>query len=175
MNTSGICPSRRGAEIRSLPIMNPSTHIATRLLIWLAAISAPLQGLSAATCESVGRHAGCQADDVEHGGRPAPTDAAGSCSVCTSNTEPAGCCCGGGTECRCGADCHCSQQNQPEPAVPPAESGSPLERVVADGVASIPAVASHDDKPVTRTHGAVSRFNAATALDRCAALCRFAL
>ena len=154
------------------------THISifTRIVIWLMAIAIPVQGVPAASC-------GCSESCIH---QSAKSDGQ-SCCCALAKREAGTCCCSrqeatccrqsrenSGSPCQCGDNCRCGH---PEPSHPftPVRQESQTERIVQDansfdGMIILPASKTTKCHPL-----ASSQPNASTALDRCAALCRFTL
>lgn len=159
--------------------MRNISDIISRLVIWLAAATVPLQGLPAASCAcgtsgiggiSDARQTGCCCLGTRIGeGRCccAGSTSAGAASCCDFNAEQE-------SSCSCGIDCQCGTQRQPLPATPPAEDNAP-EKVSCDSVDTLHVwVVDHSD--FTREHSETSvAVSGVGALDRCALLCRFSL
>jgi len=163
--------------------------LTTRIIVWLAAITIPLQGMSSALC-------GCSQtatpfsvnnflanNGLTFGSGDDWTEVQDSCCQSTSSccagesSTESGCQCDGNSQgsCQCGDNCLCSNGKIPtEPTAPPIENSSP-ERVVSDSTSA--ALFSTVFLPAfSRQHlglgiGAI----ALTAHDCCVSLCRFTL
>ena len=165
--------------------------ITTRLLVWLAAITIPFQGLPTASC-GCARTSEMTVVTVES---CCSQPSAGQCP-CTGATvcrcgEASSCCqsepscCAGESsselscqcseDCQCGDNCQCGKSNVPtKPAAPPVENTSP-DRIATDSTStaslSIVFQPSFSRQHLSFDTGAI----ALTALDSCARLCRFTL
>jgi hypothetical protein len=160
-------------------MMWTSKYLAARVLIWLAAIAVPLQGVPAKSCGCVDSKTCCQKDTESN------------CCWCRSAEKARGWCCsarrqaaahaccgdhtGQKSGCQCGSRCQCGQSKPPQPTAPPVESNTPAEKVVSDG-ASAAFIADVVLPEVAQSHfGAAIELGTATALDRCVFLCRFTI
>ena len=138
-------------------------HISARLLIWLAAISVPVQGLPAWSCAcSAGSNQACDEGEPQQ-------------ACCCGDRDS---CCGRGQACKCGSGCQCGKPKQPQPAAPaPVDDSRPLEKLLADAeivTSGTIAVVSEPPSLTEWSHGS-DRAHAAAALDRCISLCRFTI
>lgn len=170
----------RPASIQSIlriHLMRPPAPIAARLVIWLIAITMPVQGLPAADC-------GCSGVCIETESKTdRPTDGcalakreAGDC--CCSKQHPVAkpTCCRENldSQCQCGEDCRCGTDDLPQPSVPVSQESATEKTAQAANPANGEFLL-----PAPRTTGgrfkATLKVNASTALDRCVLLCRFTL
>lgn len=163
-----------------------SKTITTRIMICLAALTVPLQGLSAAACHC-GSHCSqtvtnCCSDQeqTQHG----------ETSSCCCTDAPV-CHCGENVEitkdstsssgsqssepgtCSCGADCHCSSPSQPvSPLIPSPVEKNPAEILVS--LSQMMVLATVISQPQTP---GIPRYITApqASLDRYVSLCRFTL
>lgn len=163
--------------------------LTTRIIVWLAAITIPLQGMSSVLC-------GCSQiptpfsvnnflvnNELAFGSAEGWTEGQDSCcqstsSCCASESSTeSGCQCDDNSQgsCQCGDNCLCSSGKIPaEPTAPPIENSSP-ERVVPDST-SAASFSTVFLPAFSRQHlelgiGAI----ALTAHDCCVSLCRFTL
>ncbi len=157
-----------------------------RIIVWLAAIAIPFQGLPSAACGCV------QVATLETAEAPSccsqpQADQPACCSgaeVCRCGEASSCCqakpsCCSDQTSseagCQCGDQCQCGTSNAPtRPAVPPVENNSP-ERIALDSAATA-FFGSVFLPSTTRQHLGLSvGAHALTAHDCCVSLCRFTL
>lgn len=171
--------------------------ITTRILICLAILTVPLQGLPAAFCncclgcsQSVSNCCSnldqtrvgetfpccCTGASICHCGEGAEF-ATDSASRCESQSEVDDCCIENqavepGT-CSCGTNCHCGEQSQPvSPLVPSPGEKNPSEKLVS--LSQLTVVTTVIDQPPTP--GRPRCISAPlVSLDRCVSLCRFTL
>lgn len=153
----------------------------TRILICLAALTTPLQGMSASVCHCCSGH-GLTATDCctsQDNGTPCCcTDASHcQCSDIASDNEALSCCddsqTGESIACGCGSDCHCGESHStPIPLTPAPVQKSPTEQLTDFGqsvISSTLITQIRPKKPVS------SIFVMERASDRCACLCCFTL
>ncbi len=147
-----------------------STTIVGRLLIWLAAISVPLQGTVVVSCDCTvtrgqchdverSRHCCCSTRKVRHG-------------CCSSHhvQHHAGTPCGRGNACRCGAGCRCGRSQSPDPVAPPVENPSPVEKLVT----SAPSLSWMEATPAQSSRNSLPGRGLRVDRSECAkSLCRF--
>lgn len=169
-----------------------STRVTSRTLIWLTALTAPLQGLPAAAWGCTCRTSFCQATQPCDGCQCAANQAPGPCrphhtgACCCTGAKTLSCCAGRGAHtccgakssgesgCQCGADCQCRKANRPSPSIPPAED-KVAERAAHHWVPAA-VVGTAQGPPITRRDAdASSSPQALTAMTRCSSLCRFML
>ena len=169
-------PATSGAASKGLPRMFTTRTIATRTLIWLAAISVPVQGLPAAPCGCIGSKA-CSQSKESSGSCCSTNKARGGQRCCAGPQENAGhSCCSAGEKsgCQCGINCQCGATQNQAPAPPPVEQ-SQTEKVLNDAFATV-SIATVGHSRTTQHHGnTAADANASAALDRCVSLCRFTL
>jgi hypothetical protein len=165
--------------------------ITSRLIVWLAAIAIPFQGMPTAAC-GCARTSGMTAVTVlsccsqpSTGQCPCTGAAVCRCGESSSCCQSEPSCCSGdttsesscecGTGCQCGDNCQCGKGNVPiKPAAPPVENSSP-ERIVS-GSASAATVSTVFLPAFSRQHLELSAGAIAlTALASCSRLCRFTL
>lgn len=187
-NRSALFTAWRAKDCSSMWITN---NIAARTLIWLAAITIPVQGLPAAPCGCIGGKSCCQRQVAgscgctgakvcrcgETGPRRTP---AKSCCVARLEKETcrstSGSTSSKGCACQCGTNCQCGSSKEPrEPATPPVEHNNPTEKVVSDSLAVVSVATVYQSRFTRRSPDASVELDARAALDRCAALCRFTL
>lgn len=178
-------------EMSSKGLLNMSElhHIAARTLIWLAALTMPVQGISMASCGCCSSESCC-----------ASAEQSACCCCSTARSGNGGRCCAGkrlesgrlqrsiphesgasscefcqtGSDRTCGPTCQCGKAQQSAPATPPVESNV-AENLAMDLVSS-PIVATAYQPQVTRQHDAPSSASDGLAvMDRCVSLCRFTL
>ena len=194
-----LLPSR--ATNTLMPIMWIAQHLAARMLVWLAAMAVPVQGLptDGCICTSVSSASdktaptanNCCASSHASCGR-CPCTGAEVCrcgqsslchkpshSCCAGHRAKASCCsdcCGSnGTHgtCPCGEDCQCGKNDTPKtPATPPVEPNSP-ERIVADSAMAISSAVVYQRSALRQHVDFCMEIDSLAALDRCVILCRF--
>lgn len=174
-----------------------SKTITTRIMVCLAALTVPLQGLPAASChccpgqsqtdteccseqgsstDSQTTRCRCTgaavchcSDDAELPSISAPTlESRPSDITCSSEIQAVE----SGT-CSCGTDCHCGSHHQPvSPLAPAPVENNPAEKLVDFPEVVFVVTIDNLSQTAGKTH-----FNAApqAALDRCVSLCRFTL
>ena len=151
-------------------------HVAARTLLWLAAMTVPLQGLAATSCGcgGVGGNAEspqgcCSVDDANHKTCccAQKRSATHSCCQPADNQQSSGC--------TCDVNCSCRNQSPRTPATPPVENETPTDKIASESLAANPVtiVCIHSD--TRRLDAAPSHALALDALDRCVSLCRFTL
>lgn len=160
--------------------MEIRTTIFVRLVIWLVAITMPVQSLPAESC-------GCAGCDIDRNAKPEKRyacpasprqEAAGCCCSRQKATSEATCCSqtqqASAPHCGCEENCRCRQSEPSQPSTPI----SPESRSVQVAQLGCPANAGvlfQAPQSVPGTLTASPTDIASTALDRCAALCRFTL
>jgi hypothetical protein len=173
-------PAGNGVESKGLLEMFTTHHLAVRLLIWLAAIATPLQGLPTATCgcsdsrgsRDTSRHAqcGCCSASAIHGKGCCSPQTEDNRSPCCSPTEGHR-----RSSCQCGVNCRCGEQPQPVPATPAGDHDSGGDKT-GFSATSTPICAAIS--PLGIAAGRVQLSIEAispSALERCIFLCRFTL
>ncbi len=151
-----------------------------RSLIWLAAITVPVQGLPAASCGCTGGKTCCKKEQFKGCCCLAAKDREG--RYCCAKQQPAAthsCCSKAGSgqdlACKCGFNCPCGKTSRQTPATPPVENNNQTEKAASDSLATN-SVAIVDQLQITQRHQDASGVaEALTALDRCVSLCRFTL
>ncbi len=162
--------------------------ITARILVWLAAISVPVQSLPASCacsdiatcCPETGhqRHCCCSATKIRQGRccccrarnrDDARQNAAGERSCCQGHRQtPA-------PKCTCGVNCQCGKANPTKHVPPPVENENSTEKLAktASSLACVTVVSlvpargrRNEEMSATHTFGA---------LNRCVSLCRFTL
>ena len=152
---------------------------AARTLIWLAAMTLPVQGLSAvpsgctsrSCCQKNEPSAGCCAVEKVVEGHRCCNDkrATPAKSCCTGKS-----CCPCGSHCTCGPYCECGKAKRPMPATPPVENKRP-EQVTNDLVSTGSIATVYQPQVTYPCDDASSESGHLAALDRCISLCRFML
>lgn len=161
--------------------------IAARILVWLAAMSVPVQSMPAscacsdsdACCSETGhpRSCRCSATKVREGRCCCRArDRDGECQDAVSKRS----CCSSRrrapvSECTCGLNCRCGKANPPKHLPPPAENDNSTEKV-AKNTLSLACVTVVSQVPA-RGHRSDGTANAHAygARNRCVSLCRFML
>ncbi|QEG35813.1 hypothetical protein Pr1d_31190 [Bythopirellula goksoeyrii] len=178
-------------------------HIAARILIWLAAIAIPMQGVPTVACEcskvshsptKIESSEGCCCTDSQAESGRCPCTGAKVCHcgedssckqqsrTCCSVSPERHSCCSGGTcpccadgNCSCGANCQCGKNNAPtEPVCPPVENNSP-ERIIADATVLASLATIYQPCPTHQSLSVTVGSESLTSLDRCITLCRFTI
>jgi len=170
-------------RIKGFSFMGMTNTITTRILICLAILTVPLQGLPAASCncslgcsQSVMNCCCCTGAPVCHCGEGTEITTE-STSGCESQSEvDASCIEIQATEpgtCSCGTECHCGEQRQPvSPLVPSSDAKNPSEKLVS--LSQLTMVTTIVDQPPKS--GKPRCISAPlVSLDRCVSLCRFTL
>ncbi len=148
----------------------------SRLLIYLAVLAVPLQGVPAETCGCVGSNffgnsesSQCCCATVRDGSGCCSSRQQDSTSSCCGNSKG-----GKASPCRCGSNCQCGKSHSPPPATPTTDTHD-VEQLIHENQ-SIVAAASVPEFPSLLADVA-SRWQPlpATALERCTSLCRFTL
>ncbi|MCA9087995.1 MAG: hypothetical protein KDA90_05095 [Planctomycetaceae bacterium] len=141
--------------------MSTTTYIAAKLLIWLAAMSVPVQGMPVGTCGCTTSRTGCSVGE------------SGEHSCCSSGNS----CCGRGEQCTCGADCQCGKQQHQKPIAPaPVEDSQSVEKLLTTTAAAANAVVTISIRHCSAGFPQADyELNAVAALDRCLSLCRLTI
>ncbi len=165
--------------------------ITTRLIVWLAAIAIPFQGMPTAACgcartsEMTAVTVSSCCSQPSTGQCPCTGAAVCRCGESSSCCQSEPSCCSGdttsesscecGTGCQCGDNCQCGKSSPPRPpAVPPVENTSP-DRIATDST-SAASLSVVFQPSFSRQHLSFDAgVKALTALDSCARLCRFTL
>lgn len=159
--------------------MKTPSSFAAKFVLWLIAITIPVQGFPAVPCRCEGALVN------QHANTPNPgcccglaEKKAGTCCCSNSDTasKPSCCdsCCGNAeSECPCGGNCRCGKSEPPQPLAPvsheyPVEKAAP-ETNFGDRALLLPTPKTPE------LDGSHVSSSTATALDRCATLCRFTL
>ncbi|QDV20464.1 hypothetical protein Pan153_51390 [Gimesia panareensis] len=131
----------------------------TRILICLAALTVPLQGLPAATCSCCSGHNLSDSDCCSSEGLAT--------SCCTDSHDEAS------SACHCGSDCHCGETHSSKiPLTPAPIQKTPSEQLVeGEGVTLSLTLITQ-----VRARNSVNCISVSErATDRCAVLCCFTL
>lgn len=154
--------------------------ITARTLIWLAAITVPVQGLPATSCGCTSGTSCCNARQSQGCCCSAEKVRDGRCCCARREAESGHSCCSKAKSshdsvCKCGINCQCGKAKQSQPATPTQPENNSAEKIASD-VANAVCVVAADQPPVTPrgSQGAVQS-DAFTAQDRCISLCRFTL
>lgn len=156
--------------------MKSRISIAVRLGIWLAAIAIPVHTCPAANC-------GCSNSCFNSRAircccSPEKREGHTCCCFAESANCPLTCCSQGDrkatSETGCSGNCRCGQSKTPAPFTPTSQE-SPAEKVSQEAHSANPTMLISIAKPSEHKHANASQSDALTALDRCAALCRFTL
>lgn len=153
--------------------MSITRNIVARTLIWLAALTVPVQGLAAASCGCTGGKAHSEAKPSTGGGC-STRKASDSPLCCGERRQDAGQSCCGNSTCQCGLSCRCGETKQQQPVTPPAEQNQ-SEKVANDSLATASIATACPTQTTRRHEDASADANALAALDRCVSLCRFTL
>ena len=168
-----------GAASNGLLLMWITRNITARTLIWLAAVTVPVQGLPAPSCGCTGGEACCKQQHVR-GCCCSARKVRERCCCCASLQAGAGSSCcseaesGQDSSCNCGLDCQCGKATQQEPATPPVEDNQ-TEKVVGDSLTTTTRATFGQPQTTRRREYESAGVVAVTALDRCTSLCRFTL
>lgn len=163
-------------------------NIIARTLIWLAAITLPVQAIPAASCgctsstnwENAERTASCSCSEAKvlQGTCCCSRKASVPRASCCSNNRPANttrCCCNQtDSGCNCGMTCQCGKGKQPTPAAPPVENHS-SDSLACDSLLVSPIATPNQPHVTRRQDDSSSVSDALAALDRCVSLCRFTI
>ena len=144
--------------------MSTCTDITTRILICLAAVSVPMQGLPSWSC-------GCEQTLANRSVQP--TGSNGCCqsvrNSCCHGTRHS--CCGRDETCQCGASCRCGQPNRREPATPvPLEESQPVEKLLSARFCS--QLAQVNTGQAANPRGALFALHGANLVAPCISCCR---
>lgn len=160
--------------------MSAHTTLFTRIVIWLMAITIPVQSLPAASC-------GCSGWGINLQG-----NSEGQICCCALAKQQAGTCCclqqqakseptcchqsseESGSPCQCGENCRCGQSEPLQPFIPASQEHL-TEKVAQDAYSSSGNSLLLTPQTAESYPKASATFDASTALDRCATLCRFTL
>jgi hypothetical protein len=170
-----------------------TNSIAARTLIWLAAITIPVQGMpsrscgcarSKICCQKDGRSKGCccSAEKVREGrcccADKQATSTGSCCSASRHKAALRSCCCtargGQDSTCNCGSNCQCGTNQQPRPATPPVENNT-AEKMASDSIATVSVATVYQPQTTQRHNHTSTAADALAALDRCVSFCRFTL
>lgn len=150
----------------------------SRILICLAALTVPLQGLPAATCTCCPGHGLTVADCCSSQNNSTSCCCTGASLCQCSDSDADSACCddnqvGEPTACHCGSSCHCGESHStPIPLTPAPVQKTPTEQLTESSrSASTTTLITQ-----VRTTRPVSCFSGSErAADRCACLCCFTL
>lgn len=154
-------------------------RLATLAIVWLAAIALVIPVIPAAACDcSTDSNSSIASKLCSKPGMSCCDRAARVPSFCNSQSrEMARLCCSittGDAGCKCGTSCSCGRDRSPES--PPANPPSKSQRAFASDAAGDSSIwTTTSAPPVTHFVFQFAPAAAATALDRCAILCRFTL
>ncbi len=150
-----------------------------RILVWVAVLTVPVQGLPAATCASsdsitcsvmAARVCNCSAQRIESGRCCcAKRRQSGSGSCCQPARSESSSCSAEGVACKCGSP------TDSTPATPPPLEGNPAEKLLSDSLDSAPATMAFLPQTADRPGDLACPATSLAARDRCISLCRFAL
>jgi len=151
---------------------------AVRLLIWLTAMTLPLQGVPASVSCGCARMANAVGpSEPAHGcccGQAKAQPMSSCCANHVRRVERHSCCGRQADRCTCCPNCRCKKVKHPAPAKPPverraAEKSNPVWTLPVFRTVASPSRASYSFPAIAPAPHAVR------ALDRCASLCRFTL
>lgn len=155
-------------------------NIIARTLIWLAAITLPVQSLPAMSCGcDSGRNCctggkskkcGCSAKRVRE---------SRSCCAAPRDKTARSCCSKAKAcqklHCTCGTSCQCCKGQLPKPVTPPSEDNA-TQKVTSDSSLTISPLATvFEPEARQRPRDVTFGPDCLAALERCISLCRFAL
>lgn len=160
--------------------MSTTKQIATRTLIWLAAILIPLQGIPAPACGCFAsnecsqsstqiRSCCCSEEAVSQGQCCCSRREAGATHPCCSGVSS-----GQDSTSQVACNCQCGKTNQDIPATPPVENNQ-LEKVLTDAPVVSSLGTTYQPKATSQQGVVSSVATPLAALDRCISLCRFSL
>ena len=154
--------------------------ITARTLIWLAAITVPVQGLPAASCGCNGGTTCCNARQSQGCCCSAEKVREGRCCCARREAESGRSCCGKAKSshdsgCQCGVNCQCGKAKQSQPATPNPSENSSAEKIASDAASAVSVVAVYQPPLLPRGNKEPVQSDAFTAQDRCVSLCRFTL
>lgn len=167
------------AASKGLPLMWIARDITARTLIWLAAISVPMQALPAPRCACIGAKSFCQEERSQGCCCSAEKVHEGRCCCAGRQGAPAHSCCGKARSgpnlaCKCGFNCQCPKTKQSKPATPPVGNNQ-TEKMARKSLTTV-SLATVDLSQTTQRRKEPSAVaDALAALDRCVSLCRFML
>lgn len=154
----------------------------TRILICLAALAVPQQGLPAATCACCSGLSLADSDCCSSQDNSTTCCCTGAslchCAETASDNDSLSACCIDSHDeessgCSCETDCHCGESDAPGlPLVPVSGQKTPTEQLTAASHSTLTSACFTQPEPAERP-GCVSISQPASA--RCASLCRFTL
>jgi hypothetical protein len=160
------------------PLMCSPRHLATKTLVWLAAILLPLQSFPTAACR-------CAIANQQMGDSQQRRTPGSSCCVVAGNCRASrgaedSSCCNTMPEARCNCSCRttgvcsCRPHNSspPDPQAPP-EDGRQAVQAATQPPAGVSLCVDGSGRPTARSCGA--RSIACSGFERCITLCRFLL
>ncbi|MCA9068227.1 MAG: hypothetical protein KDA84_04855 [Planctomycetaceae bacterium] len=159
--------------------MSTNTTLFARLVIWLMAITMPVQNLPAASCGC----SGCGIQQAKTDGQTCCCELAereaGTCCCSQRQAKSKPTCCSqgrnkSGSPCQCGENCRCGQSEPTQPFTPIPQQ-HPTEKVAQDANTSTGNLLPLALQTMEGHSKATSLLDTSTALDRCATLCRFTL
>lgn len=156
-----------------------TNNIALRALVWLVALTFPIQALPASSCGCSRGVSGCQTGQRHQCCCSAETVKQGTCCCARTKTESGPTCCSRAVTsrdsgCACGINCQCGKAQQPPPATTPTEN-SPAEKISSD--VAIGPFAAVDFQTFATPRGDTKPLesDALTAQEYCVCLCRLTL
>lgn len=161
--------------------MCKTRDVAASLVIWLTALTVPVQALPALSCGCTTSNKSCCANGEQATSSCCSATNAGKRTCCCTRKRATISCCrkaklgAKNTVCKCGSACRCRQGSEHQQAMPPVENENATQELVSLSLSTVSPATLY--RPVvSRQHDdAFPHFVCVSALDRCAVLCRFAL
>jgi hypothetical protein len=168
MDALSLAASEGLLSMRTMP------HITARTLIWLSAITVPVQGALAKACCCSRLNSPCRLEQSAQSDASTERDCGHCCCGKAAQASVSSCCAapkGCAAFCQCGMNCQCHRGSQPQPATPPIADSAP-KCAVGDLVAAL-----SERSPQAAQFQAIASGQAETmaAGACCAVLCRFTL
>ena len=169
-----------GDEQRIILLMWITRGITARTLLWLAAITVPVQGLPAASCGCNGGTTCCKARQSQDCCCSAEKVREGRCCCACGEAESGHSCCSKAKKsndsgCKCGMNCQCGQAKQSQPATPTPPENNSAEKIASDVATAVSVVAVYQPPVLPSGNERSVQLDAFTGRDRCISLCRFTL
>lgn len=154
-------------------------NIIVRTLIWLAAITVPVQSLPAASCGCESGQSCCNSDHSEQCCCSADKVREGRCCCAQAKDKPSRSCCSQTKShkeprCTCGPGCKCGNNTLPRPATPPPENNA-TQKMTSNSVTTVAQAMVCESQATQRHYDAGFDANSAAAHQLCVSLCRFTL
>ena len=159
--------------------MEVGRDIVARMLVWLAVIALPAQGLPAGSCGCASCKTCCEQQPSQNSCCSTRRTREARCCASRGHKSAHSCCSDAGecgaSACPCGATCDCGKTDRQDRSTLPVENTYPTKNVPGDVLTTISSASSYQLPDTRLQQLAPGDSKTPVALDRCISFCRFTL